>query len=108
MSREKTTNEIREEFLSHIRHLIGYWSKIPQDNVKERLEGLAFSILVALDGGSSLPRFIVAPIQYEEDKEYHIENGEDYYPENHEIEEQIKGDISGCLHELLRKKGIWM
>jgi len=107
MSREKTTDEVREEFLSHIRYLIDYWNRIPQDSTKERLEGLVFSILVALDGGSSLPGFIVAPIPHETDRECHIENGKDYYPENYGIENQIKGNIAGGLHKLLRERGIW-
>lgn len=102
--REKTTEEIREEFLKHVRHLIQYWDEVSGKNApetqKERLEGLAFSILVALDGNTmALPKFIVAPDPHPDDKEYLISEGNNYYPENHNSD--VKGDIAGCLHELL-------
>jgi len=102
--REKTTEEIRGEFLKHVRSLINYWDKVESKegpkSQKDRLEGLAFSIMVALDGGAmALPGFIVAPSPHPDDKEYHISEGSNYYPENHELD--IKGDIAGGLHELL-------
>lgn len=100
--REKTTEEIREEFLKHVRSLIKYWNSVEgKDSPKtclDRLEGLAFSIMVALDGGAmAVPGFIVAPSPHPDDKEYHISEGSNYYPENPEV----KGDIAGALHELL-------
>lgn len=103
-SKEKTTEEIREEFLKHVRSCINYWDTVDGKDApktqKDRLEGLAFSMLVALDGGAmALPGFIVAPCPHESDKEYHLSEGSDYYPENHELD--VKGDIAGCLHELL-------
>lgn len=101
MSKEKTTEEVRLEFLDHIHTLIDYWNG--QDgNTKDKLEGLAFSIMVTLDGESALPPFIVAPIFDEADKQYCIANNEDYYPVNDES--KIKGNIAGSLHELLFKE----
>lgn len=105
MSREYTTEEIREQFLDHIRAMVNYWDSIPKETTKEKLDGLAFSILAALDGSSAgLPGFIVAPLPHQDDKQYNIENDENYYPENDEIENQIKGDIAGLLHELFYKR----
>lgn len=102
MSREKTTEEVREEFLDHVRYLVSYWDRIEKETTKEKLSGLAFSILSALDGCSAgLPSFIVAPCPHPEDKQYHIDNDEDYYPENHDVD--VKCDIAGCLHELFYK-----
>lgn len=105
MPKEKTTHEIREAFLQHIWVLIDVWFE-QEHSERERMEGLAFSILSMLDGCSAdLPGFIVAPCPLEEDMKYHIENGEDYYPYN-DID-AIKGDIAGSLHELfhtIRKK----
>jgi hypothetical protein len=102
MSREKSEYEVREEFLNHVRRLVEYWNGIEKDTTKEKLEGLAFSILTTLDGESAtLPSFIVAPLPHEDDKEYHIDNDEDYYPENHNA--NVKCDISGCLHEMFFK-----
>ena len=103
MSKEKTEDEIRTEFLNHIRHLVNYWDKVDKPTSKEKLEGLAFSILAMLDGCSGdICGFIVAPSTHEDDKQYNIDNGEDYYPQNHET--NVKGDIAGGLHDLFYKK----
>ena len=104
MSREYTTDEIRERFLETVRRNIDYWEKEARvETIRDRIEGAIFSTLVLLDGGNgSIPGFIVAPLPHPTDKDYHIDNGKDYYPDNNEVE--VKGDISGCLHELLYKK----
>jgi hypothetical protein len=47
----------------------------------------------------SLPAFILAPLPGKEDKQYHIDNEENYYPENHNA--NIKCDIAGGLHDNL-------
>lgn len=103
MSKEKTINEVRNEFLSHIKTLIDYWEKVPnQNSIKDRLSGLAFSILATIDGCSmDLPSFILAPCPHEDDKQFNIEEGNDFYPENHNS--NVNCDISGGLHELLHK-----
>jgi len=104
MCREYTKEEVREQFLYHVRTMVNYWDSIPKKTTKEKLSGLAFSILTALDGcAGDLPGFIVAPLSHPNDKQYRIENEENYYPENHEIENKIKCDIAGGLHELFYK-----
>lgn len=103
MSREKTEDEVRDEFLEHIRVMIDYWNNVESQSTKDKLEGLAFSILVAIDGGSSaLPSFVLAPLPHEDDKQFNIDGDEDYYPENHNSD--VKCDIAGYLHELLFRK----
>lgn len=102
-----TAEELREQVLDHIRGSVHYWATLdgkdaPQ-TVADRLGGLAFSILTMLDGCTSLPGFIVAPLPHESDKDYHLDNKEKYYPENHHVENLIRGDIGGCLHELFHK-----
>lgn len=99
---EYTTEEIRDQFLDHVRSLIEYWDKVDKQTTKEKLSGLAFSLLVTIDGDSALPGFILAPCPHENDKQYHIDNNEKYYPENHET--NVRGDISGFLHESLYQK----
>ena len=103
--REYTTNEIREMFLDQVRGNIEYWNKVElkpeNDNQKYRIEGAIFSTLVLLDGGTNLSGWIVAPCPHPEDKQFHIDNQSNYFPENHDVE--IKGDIAGCLHELFHK-----
>lgn len=104
-SRERTTEEVRQEFIEHIRCMVDYWERVKLEpergttDARRRLRGLAHSILVTLDGRSNLPAFIVAPRPHERDKAYHQENGEDWYPENHEA--NVQCDITGGLHDQL-------
>jgi len=105
MSREFTTEEVREQFLEAVRARIIDWSNNNRRNEKEKLEGLAFSILSLIDGESiDLPGFILAPAPNSEDKQYYIKRNKNWYPENHEIEDKIKCDITGCLHDRLFNK----
>ena len=102
---EKTCDEVRDEFLSHVRSLCAYWENADERTLREKLDGLAFSILSAIDGSAaSLPAFILAPCPHEDDKEFLESQGKDHYPENHKVEELIKCDIGGSLHELFYQR----
>ena len=71
--REYTLDEVRENLLHHVISCIRYWHTLPGKNVRERLYGLAFSILVALDGeAGDLPGFLVIANPHPDDKGYHI------------------------------------
>lgn len=94
--REVTEKELRAQFLEHIHYLVDGWDKSDRETTKEKLQGLAFSILVMLDGESSLPGFIVAPCPHEDDKQHRIDNGMNYYATNHKT--RVKCDIAGNLH----------
>ncbi len=97
-TREYTEDEVREMFLKHVWHTIKYWDELPQKSTTEWLEGLAFSMLAAIDGCSAgIPAFILAPLPAKEDKEYHMKEGENYFADNDD--ENIKCDIAGGLHE---------
>lgn len=97
--REKSELEVRKEFIEMIKHMIEVWSNIEGDyDRKYLLNSLTCSFLSLLDGCSNMPKFIVAPDPHPEDKKYHIENNDKYYPENHSS--NIKCDISGCLQEM--------
>ena len=99
---EYTTDEIREKVLTHIKKMSVYWESQKNMPSCEKLDGLVFSILSMLDGCSmDLPGFIVAPDPHPSDKEYHIDNNEKYFPDNQNA--KVKGDIAGCLHELMLK-----
>lgn len=103
MSREYTEEEIRNKFLDYVWNLVEYWKKVDGKDWGERMEGLAFSILSTIDGSSiSLPSFILAPDPHPDDKEYHIKKGENYYPENYELD--VKCNINGGLHELFHSR----
>lgn len=99
--RAYTDEEVSEIFISQIWHLIDYWHNESKAEGKEKLEGLAHSFLVMLDGNSWLPKFIVAPDPHPTDKNYHIKNNEHYFPENYLTD--IDCNISGGLHHLLYK-----
>jgi hypothetical protein len=103
MSKEYTTEEVRQKVIEHVFHMVEYWDKVKGEyDQRYRMEGLVHSIFVMLDGGSAtLPGFVVAPVPHPTDKDYHIEQDEDYFPENHEAVENIKADIGGSLHELM-------
>jgi len=102
-----STDEIKEQVLDHIRTMVKYWNNLEGKNapktVEDRLDGLAFSFLTMLDGCCmDLPGFLVVPHPHESDKDYHIDNEEKYYPENHHVE--VYGDIAGSLHESFHKE----
>lgn len=97
-SREYTQEEVQDKFLAHVRSLIKYWNSVEGQTTSEKLDGLAFSIMVAIDGGAGgLPSFVLAPFPHESDRQYHIDNGENYYPED----PIVKCNIAGYLHDEL-------
>ena len=98
MSRAYTKEEVRDQFLNHVRGLIDYWSARP-DSTKECVEGVAFSILAALDGGSGLPAFYVVASPHPSDRDFNKSLGENYYPSA-----SLMNDIAGDLHERLFKQ----
>lgn len=100
--RQKTEVEVRKEFLDHVRHLVEYWHDVDDRDLRDKLNGLAFSILVAIDGESDLPGFILAPCPHEDDKKFSISKNKNYYPENHKS--NVKGDIAGSLHDQFYQK----
>jgi hypothetical protein len=93
-SRAYTEEEIREALLKKIWMYIDYWYKESRvSDTREKLEGLAFSLLAMLDGSNAdIPGFKIIPSPHKDDKKYHIHLGENYYPDN--------VDIGGFLHEL--------
>ena len=80
MSRAKTAEEVRGEFLNHVRGIATYWANLPNKTAIKRCEGVVFSMLVLLDGASiELPAFNLSLRPHEEDKQFCIDNKEDYY-----------------------------
>lgn len=97
MSKELTKEEVQYEFITYIKELVNYWDSVETKSSKEKLNGLAFSILTALDGESAnLPAFIVAPEPHKDDKTFREKQGKNYYPENQS--DSVKCNISGNLH----------
>jgi len=101
MSHELNMEQVRDEFLQNLRNLCEFWSDQVHDRTeKEKLYGLAHSILVMIDGNSLCsPPFILAPDYSEEDKKFCIEEGYDYYSVNRDS--NVKCNIAGELHYML-------
>lgn len=99
--REYTEEEVRQIFLNTVRGQIRYWAEHPNPYVADgetevygRVSGLAHSMLALLDGNvGMIPGFKVVPNPHAEDKEYHINRRENWYPDD--------VDIAGSLHEQL-------
>ena len=82
--KESRLEKSRNEFIEAVCHFIDLWYGLPEKTLREKMEGLVFSILVALDGESGgVPPYAVRPLDEDGNE------GE---------------DIAGCLHELFCQK----
>lgn len=97
MSRAITEEEAREEFLDAVRETAHFWANLPDKTPEEKCNGVAFSILVILDGcHGSLPAYDLLLSPHEDDKEYNIAQGENWY--------EPGMMINDChLHEMFHK-----
>ena len=93
--RVMTVDEVRAVFLDHVAGIVDYWENESRaGSVRDRLEGVAFSILVALDGEAAmLPGFTVTPSPHESDEAFHRKEGTNWFPND--------VDIADGLHEHL-------
>lgn len=98
MSKAYTAEEAREIFLGQIRRYISFWSRQKEWNEKEKLEGVADSILSIIDGVTGIPGFNLVISTGENDKQYHIDIDEDYYENGMIINEGL------YLHEAFNQK----
>jgi len=92
-----TEEEVRTTVLETVAAYVTYWEKESRTPaVRDKLEGLAFSILVILDGGAGLiPGFRVTPDPHPDDEAYHKSEGSNWWPTD--------VDIAGGLHEQIHK-----
>jgi hypothetical protein len=99
--RAYTAEEARDLFLQTVANYVDYWEKESrQPELRAKLEGLAFSILVILDGeAASLPGFTVKPLPSVEDKDWYIKQGENYF----DSETDIAGSLHDNIHKFLKK-----
>jgi hypothetical protein len=95
--RELTDKEVRSRFLARVHANVDHWANVSNKTEREKLSGLAFSIMVILDGGAGLPRFVVAPAPRPDEKRIHQEHGENWFPE---FNASSPCDIAGSLHEV--------
>src|SRR3990167_555476 len=93
--RAYTEQEVQAQFIRKVQAYVQYWSH-PEiaGGLEYKLGGLALSILALLDGADiELPGFRVSPTPHEDDRLYHQERGENWYPDYI--------DIAGDLHNRL-------
>ncbi len=85
--------EIQGGFGARYEASVRWWlNETRVSTTKEKLDGLAFSILVLLDGGRiDIPGMTLIPGPHPEDKEYHKEQCQNWWPDDE--------DIGGALHE---------
>jgi len=98
-----TEDEIREQFLNRVRQVAKYWLNLEGKTEEEKINGAMFSVLATIDGSAvELPgfqliagkdRFHLITNPHEDDKDFHIERGERWYPDD--------VDIAGSLHDQL-------
>jgi hypothetical protein len=63
LAKKSSERKVKNEFLKAIHSNIDYWESLPDKTTRERIEGIAFSILVILDGESiRMPPFAVRPL----------------------------------------------
>ena len=89
--REYTDYEIRELFLLKVKQTVRYWADLPDMECADKVDGCAFSILTLIDGCTDLPAFSLIARPHPSDKQYHIEEDSNWFPDN--------VDISGFLHD---------
>ena len=91
--------QIREKLVEHFRGLARYWANVPNQTTEEQLTGLIHSILTTFDGGSlEFPAFDLVARPCPEDKQYFIDQGEDWIENGTVINDDCQ------LHELLHKR----
>lgn len=92
--RAMTKAEMLDVLMGGIRDAVEYWSSLPDVEiqrgrppmdaaglVRERCDGVAFSILTLLDGSTlAAPAFSVVPRPHAEDADYHEEHAENWWP----------------------------
>lgn len=93
MSRAYTPEEARQQVYEHLRLMAKYWADLPGLSAHARTDGMAFSILSMLDGSTNLPVMDVVIRSTDEDKAYHVANGENFYEDGTVINEDV------MLHE---------
>lgn len=94
-----TAEEMRDMFLEQVWVYIDYWEKEECHSKRQALEGLAFSILVILDGESAmLPGFMVMPNIGAGDPVYTGPDG-NYFPAVIKNDLLSELDIAGSLHD---------
>ena len=93
-ARAYTPEEVQDQLIGLLRQYARYWSELPGANIKYAVEGMAFSMLVILDGDTDLPAFDLVLRPHPDDQAFHVERGEEYYQDGMVINADV------ALHEI--------
>jgi hypothetical protein len=108
MPRELTKDEVRDRLIRHVWGVINWWEAESRvKSTRGKLEGVAFSILAALDGSAAdMPGFSVAPQPHESDMQYCKDHGEDWFPPPTDVPNDVCGSLHERFYEYAREHGI--
>lgn len=103
--RQLTDGEVRAEFLKRVVGSVRYWQTVkpetapnpqPPLSMEDRVSGIAFSLLVMLDGNQvGFPAVSLVPQPHPDDKEFNKGEGMHWYP----CPREPRHDFGGALHE---------
>jgi hypothetical protein len=100
--RAYTSEEVTKQFLESVAHRIHYWQTQPNcGTMEDRVAGVVHSVFAILDGRTlPLPAFDLVPAPCDGDKEYHIDNGENYYDPKQYVSVSLTEMLYPTLREL--------
>lgn len=90
MSRAYTKQEARTQVLEQIRHIAQYWANLPDKTPLQRTEGMAHTMLGIFDGVGCLPAFDIVIRPHEDDKQFYIDEDEDYFEDGMVINDDCR------------------
>lgn len=97
MSREITKEEAIHHLLSTVAAAAREWGTYPTHTQYSAVQGMAFSFLTILDGSNiGIPAFNLHPSPHPDDKQYHQNNGDNWWGTD-----AINDEVS--LHDLWKK-----
>jgi hypothetical protein len=113
MSREYTKEEMLDMFVYKLGDISKYWATVNVDAAKDfisrncineahyRTNGVIFSIMSMIDGcDGSMPAFKIVPSPHPDDKQFRIDNDENYWPNPPKNIKEISINYENMLHEM--------
>jgi hypothetical protein len=91
-----TKAQCRETLLAYLVSLVAYWeTESRAESLKEKMQGLVFSILSMLDGeDGTMPAFRLSPSPHPEDKRYRQKHGASWWPSGLNLSGDLHHDFS--------------
>jgi hypothetical protein len=83
--REYTVEECRRMVLENFRAISRYWAREHAKGHDHAFDGVVFSILVAIDGGSSGPALTLLTDPHPDDKEFNRGEGRNWWPQGADL-----------------------